>query len=198
MLDTPQELFQHELRDIYDAENKLSRALETMAKKVPDETLSRGLREHRETTKQQIKRLEQVFQVVDKKPRREPCRGINGLIDEFSKFVSGEDPSEEMLNVFAVGAALKVEHYEIVAYQGLIRLADQLGLGEAIGLLEQNLAEEQETARQFQAIADGNMGPSSARSDSSGEPVAAADVGVVEEVAILEASEVAGLQESPE
>ncbi len=154
MLDTLRQLFEHELRDLYDAENKLVRALDTMAKKVADETLSQAFKEHRQTTQEQAKRLEKVFRLVDKKPRREPCRGINGLIEEFSKFVSQEDPSQEVLSAFAIGAALKVEHYEIVAYQSLLRLAGRLGLTEAMGHLEQNLAEEQDTARRLDEMAD--------------------------------------------
>jgi len=154
MADTLQELFEHELRDIYDAEHKLVRALEAMAKKTPDETLAEGFRRHQETTRKQIERLEQIFASLDKKPRREPCKGINGLIEEFTKFVSEEKPSDEVLTVFAVGAALKVENYEIVAYESLVRLAGNIGMSGAIDPLMQNLAEERDTAQQLEWLAD--------------------------------------------
>jgi ferritin-like metal-binding protein YciE len=158
-LDTPIELFEHELRDIYDAENKLKRALERMAKKAPDQQLSQGFEQHRRETQDQLQRLEEIFQLLGRKPRREPCAGINGLIEEFSEFVKEEDPSEEVLNLFIIGAALKVEHYEIVAYQSLMRLAGRAGLTEAVDLLAQNLLEEQQTAERLERLADLLGGP---------------------------------------
>ncbi|MDQ4065683.1 MAG: DUF892 family protein [Actinomycetota bacterium] len=152
-MDSGRELFEHELRDMYDVEMKLVNALETMSNKVADEQLSRAFEEHREVTRRQAERLEQVFQLIDRAPRREACEGINGLIEEFSCFVK-EDPSDAVLNVFATGAAQKVEHYEIVAYKSLIKLADQLGLSEAAELFEQNLREEQETAQQLETLSE--------------------------------------------
>lgn len=194
MLDTLQELFEHELRDMYDAENKLVRALDTMGKKVGDETLSRAFKEHRRITQEQSKRLEKIFRLVDKKPRREPCRGINGLIEEFSKFVSQEEPSKEILNVFAIGAAMKVEHYEIVAYQSLLRLAGGLGLTEATGLLEQSLAEEQDTVLQLESMADQFAGLSAPAYRPAEESVVMASPDLSGEVVLLDDSETAGLR----
>jgi ferritin-like metal-binding protein YciE len=159
MADTLQELFEHELRDIYDAEHKLVRALESMAKKTPDESLAQGFREHRDATKDQIKRLEQVFKLLDKKPRRESCRGINGLISEFSKFVKDEEPSDEVLSTFAIEAALKIENYEIVAYESLLRLTKSIELGDAVDALRRNLLEERHTAEQLEAFAGELPGP---------------------------------------
>jgi ferritin-like metal-binding protein YciE len=170
MVDTGHELFEHELRDIYDAEHKLVRALGAMAKKLSDQALIEGLEEHREVTQGQIKRLEEVFRLLDKKPRREPCRGINGLIDEFTKFAK-EEPSEEILNAFAVGAGLKVEQYEIVAYESLLRLAGRLGLTETIDLLAENLSEEVEAARQMGELAEVLVGPLTSPPDVSREQV---------------------------
>lgn len=148
------ELFEHELKDIYDAENKLSRELEGMAKKASDQELVKGYLEHKQQTDGQIKRLEEVFGLVDKKPSREPCHGINGLLKEFKTFVADEKPTPELLDVFAIGASLKVEHYEIASYRSLIQLAKQAGLGDAVPLLEQNLSEEQETANKLEVLAE--------------------------------------------
>ncbi|MCA1841426.1 MAG: DUF892 family protein, partial [Actinobacteria bacterium] len=111
-METIKDLFEHELRDIYDAEQKLVAALKTMASKSSDDRAARGFEEHRKQTEQHVARLEQVFEMIDRKPRREACAGINGLIEEFSKFVK-EDPAPEILDVFANGAAQKVEQYEI-------------------------------------------------------------------------------------
>jgi ferritin-like metal-binding protein YciE len=176
MLDTQQELFEHELRDIYDAEHKLVRALRTMAKKVPDRTLSEGLEEHRRITQGQIKRLEEVFRLLEKKPRREPCRGINGLIDEFKKFVDQEDVSDEILSAFAVGAGLKVEQYEIVAYQMLLKLASRLDLPDALDLLGENLSEEIDAVHQLEALAEQLAGPAPAVSVATDRPGIASEV----------------------
>jgi ferritin-like metal-binding protein YciE len=148
-VDNARELFEHELRDMYDAEEKLVRATETMAKKVTDETLSKAFQEHHEVTKGQVKRLEAVFKGIGREPRREKCPGINGLIEEFSEFVK-EDPAAEVLDFFAIGAASKVEHYEIEAYKSLIALANQLGVDATP--LQQNLQEEQETAQKLEAM----------------------------------------------
>ncbi len=152
MADTARELFEHELRDIYDAEHKLVRALESMAKKVTDDKLALGFQNHREETQEQIARLEQVFEIVGRSARRESCPGINGLIEEFTKFSNEENPSPEVLNVFATGAALKTEHYEICAYEGLIKLAKGLGLDDAVALLQENLQEEQATAQELEQL----------------------------------------------
>jgi Mn-containing catalase len=103
--------------------------------------------------------------MLDKSPRREPCKGINGLIEEFTKFVKEEKPSEEVLNAFAIGAALKVEHYEIVAYQSLLRLADTIGLIEARDGLQRNLIEEQNTAQELELLADERLGALPAAED---------------------------------
>jgi ferritin-like metal-binding protein YciE len=150
MAETAKELFEHELRDIYDAENKLVRATENMAKKVDDLELTRSFKEHSQVTKGQVRRLEKVFDLVGRKPRRERCKGIDGLIEEFTSFVKEEDPSQEVIDVFATSAASKVEHYEIAAYQGLIQLATQLGIEEAVTLFEETLAEETETAQKLE------------------------------------------------
>jgi ferritin-like metal-binding protein YciE len=150
MADTAKELFEHELRDIYDAENKLVRATETMAKKVSDPSLARSFDEHSRVTKQQVRRLEKVFDLVGRKPRRERCKGIDGLIEEFTDFVKEESPSKEVLDLFATAAGAKVEHYEISAYNSLIQLATQLGIEEGVALLDQTLAEETETLQKLE------------------------------------------------
>ncbi|MFN2431571.1 MAG: ferritin-like domain-containing protein [Gemmatimonadota bacterium] len=152
MAENAQELFEHELKDIYDAEHKLVKALAKMAKDVEDEKLSQGFEQHRQVTEGQIERLEQVFELLDTRAERQPCAGIDGLIREYTKFVREEKPEGPVLDVFATGAAKKVEHYEIVAYKGLIELAEQLDLSEAAELLQQSLREEEQTAQKLERI----------------------------------------------
>ena len=151
-METGTELFIHELKDIYDAENKLVNALGTMAKKVPHPELQQAFEQHKKVTEGHAQRLERVFQLVDRKPSRQPCHGINGLIEEFSDFVKSESPADDVLNVFASGAALKVENYEITAYKLLMKLADQMGLSEASKLFDQNLKEEEATAQELESV----------------------------------------------
>lgn len=151
-MESGKDLFIHELQDIYDAENKLVIALEDMAKKVENPELQKSFEEHRTVTQKQVERLEKVFPMVDRKPSREPCKGINGLIEEFKSFVKEEEPKPAVLNVFATGAALKVEHYEIVSYESLIKLADQLGLADAAQLFQESLSEERETAQELDTM----------------------------------------------
>lgn len=153
-MESGKDLFLHELKDIYDAEHKLVNALETMANKVEDEQLSKSFQKHRAVTEGQVKRLEQVFEMIDRAPTREKCDGINGLISEFSSFVKEEEPDPKVLNVFATAAAMKVEHYEIVSYKSLIKLADQLELSQAAELFEQSLREETETAQELETMSD--------------------------------------------
>lgn len=154
MPETAKELFEHELRDLYDAEKKLVRATQSMAKKVSDKELSASILEHSRVTENQVARLEKVFEIVGKKPRREKCKGIDGLIEEFTSFVKDENPSPDVLDVFATGAGQKLEHYEIVSYRSLIKLATELGLDDAVSLFEQSLDEEQETADELETAAE--------------------------------------------
>lgn len=153
MPENAKELFEHELRDIYDAEKKLVRATTSMAKKVSDSQLGGSLQEHSKVTENQTLRLEKVFEIIDRRPRREKCKGIDGLIEEFTSFVKEESPEPEVLDVFATAAASKVEHYEIISYRSLISLAGLLGLDDAASLLEESLREEEEAAEELSLAA---------------------------------------------
>jgi ferritin-like metal-binding protein YciE len=169
MAETPQELFEHDVQDLYDAEQKLVRALERMAKKATDRELKKGFAAHAKTTQRQARRLEQVFRTIGRKPKRHTCAGINGLIEEYASFVRDEKPSEEVLDVFSVAAALKVEHYEIVAYNDLAKLAQQLGNETAASLLQETLEEEQETAHLLEGLSERLGAAMMAASSDEGE-----------------------------
>ncbi len=153
MADTLKELFEHELRDVYDAESRMVRSLEQMAKKVSNQELQTSFLEHKEMTQQQLQRLEQVFELVGRKPRRESCKGMIGLIEEWSTFLREEKAAPEILDAVALASAVKVEHYEMAAYRALISIAQTLGLQEAVGLLEETLAEEEQTAQLLESKA---------------------------------------------
>ena len=147
-------LFEHELKDIYDAELRLVDALAEMAKAAPDEKMSRSFDEHRAQTERQTKRIEEVFRTLGKTPEREECEGVKGLITEFREFVAEEDAPDAVLNVFLATAATKVEHYEVDAYESLIKLASKAGIDDVLPTLRENLAEEQATAEATESMAD--------------------------------------------
>jgi ferritin-like metal-binding protein YciE len=152
-MDSPKDMFVHELGDMLDAEKKVLSALQKMEKKVSDQTLKQMCSEHAGETEGQIERLEQIFEDLGEKAKRQPCKGMNGILEEFNTFVKEEKPEDEILDVFAAGASMKVEHYEISSYEGLISMAQQLGLEEAAKALEENLEEERKTLQRLQEVA---------------------------------------------
>lgn len=153
MVDSTRALFEHELKDTYDVEFRLVDALKKMSSKVTDGELKRGFDQHRDQTERQIERLNKSFAALGISTQREECEGIKGLIEEFEEFL-GENPPGEILDVFACTAALKTEHYEIIGYQSLIKLAYQAGLDDAVPPLKENLAEEEATAKKLEGLSE--------------------------------------------
>ena len=151
-MQTIEELFEHELQDIYSAEQSLLDALEQMANESSDREIKRGFTQHRRETQAQIKRLDKIYKTLGQKPKTSTCPGMEGLIKEKKAFLR-EKPSDELLEFYNVGAAQKVERYEITAYEGLIDMAEKLGMPEVVDLLEQNLQEEEMTLNRLKAIA---------------------------------------------
>lgn len=141
---TLEELFEHELEDIYYAEHELLDVLDELAEQTEHEEISEAFREHRRETEEHVDRVEQVFEMIGEPPEEEECEGIQGLIEEHDEFLE-EDPDPEILDLFNMTAAEKTEHYEIAAYGNLAFMADELGYDEAADLLGQNLEEEEET-----------------------------------------------------
>ena len=151
-MQTIEELFEHELKDMYSAESSLLAALEQMAGESSDREIKRAFTQHRKETQGQIKRLEKIFKSLGQKPEAETCAGIEGLIKEKKVFMR-EKPSEELLEFYNIGAAQKTERYEITAYENLIDMAEKLGMSDAVELLEQTLQEEEATLNKLKAIA---------------------------------------------
>lgn len=151
-MQTIEELFEHELKDIYAAEQSLLEALEQMASESSDREIKKGFTQHRKETQAQIKRLEKVYKTLGRKPGSGTCPGMEGLIKEKKAFMR-EKPSDELLEFYNIGAAQKVERYEITAYESLIDMAEKLGMGDVVELLEQNLQEEEMTLNRLKAIA---------------------------------------------
>lgn len=150
---TLEELFEHELEDIYFAENELYDVLGDLADQVESDEAQSAIEEHREETDEHIDRLEEVFDTIGEPPEKEECEGIEGIVTEQEEFAD-QDPPAEVLDLFNLAAAQKTEHYEIAAYGNTILLADQLGYDDAADLLEQNLREEQDALEELSEIAE--------------------------------------------
>ena len=151
-MNDPRELFLHELKDVYFAENTLVKALPTMISEASDKELSRGLEKHLAETRQQVKNLDKVFASLGEKAEGERCPGIEGIKAEHDEFMSKESPSTEICDMFLTGAAARTEHYEIAAYTGLIAMARGLGERESVGLLDENLRQEKEALKLVESI----------------------------------------------
>jgi ferritin-like metal-binding protein YciE len=151
-MQTIEEMFEHELKDMYGAEQTLLDALEQMANESADREIKKGYTQHRKETQGQIKRLDKIFKSMGQKPEVKTCAGIEGLIKEKKLFMR-EKPSAELLEFYNIGAAQKVERYEITAYENLIDMAEKLGMSDAVELLEQNLQEEEATLNKLKTIA---------------------------------------------
>ena len=151
-MQTIEELFEHELKDMYAAETALLDALEQMASESSDRDIKKAFVQHRKETQAQIKRLERIYRSIGQKPEAGTCPGIEGLIKEKKLFMR-ERPSAELLEFFNIGASQKVERYEITAYESLVDMAEKLGMTDAVELLEENLQEEEMALNKLKAIA---------------------------------------------
>ncbi len=147
------DLFVNELRDLYHAENQLVKALPRMAKAVSSEELRRALEEHLEQTRGHVERLEQVFEKIGLKAKGKKCEAMEGIIAE-GKELLGEDLEDAVLDAGIIGAAQKVEHYEMAGYGTVRAWAERLGLGEETELLQRTLDEEKAADEKLTQIAE--------------------------------------------
>ena len=150
---TLEELFHETLKDIYYAERKILKALPKMARGAQDEKLKAAFLQHKEETEGQVERLQQVFEIIGKRPRAKTCPAIDGIVEE------GEEIMEEFkgspaLDAGLLAAAQAVEHYEISRYGTLRAWAQQLGYKDAVKLLDETLAEESKTDEALTKLAE--------------------------------------------
>jgi len=146
------DLFLQELKDIYDAEKQILKALPKMSKATESEELRAAFDEHHTVTEKQVERLEEIFQMLSKPARGKKCAAMQGLIEEGSQLLK-EDAEATVLDAALIAAAQKVEHYEIAAYGTLATYAEILGYDDAKELLGQTLEEEKETDENLTGIA---------------------------------------------
>jgi ferritin-like metal-binding protein YciE len=138
------ELYVDELKDLFSAENQLLKALPKMAKAASSDDLRSGFEKHLEQTKGHVQRLEEIFELLDQNPKGKKCVGMEGLIKEGAE-VMEENFEDAVLDAGLIGAARRVEHYEMAAYGAVQEIAKILGETKHASLLEKTLAEEKQT-----------------------------------------------------
>lgn len=151
-IETFDDLFLHQLQDVYYAENQITKALPKMAEKATDPALRAGFEKHLEETRGQIARLEQIFEKLGEKPKAVTCPAIDGIIKEANE-TAGEIADKAVLDAALIAAAQAVEHYEITRYGTLVTWADQLGKTDIADLLQATLEEEYATDDKLTAMA---------------------------------------------
>jgi len=153
---TMNDLFVHQLQDIYYAEQQLVKALPKMAQKATEPQLKQGFLTHLDETKTHVKRLEQVFQMHGVEVKAVDCPAIDGIIEEANE-TAGEVADKAVLDAALINAAQAAEHYEIVRYGSLIAWAKQLGRNDCASLLQKTLDEEKATDRKLTEVAESKV-----------------------------------------
>jgi len=167
--------FVDELRDSYDAEKQLTKALTKLAKAASNPKLRQAFESHLEETQGHIERLEQVFESLDEKARGKHCDGIAGIIEE-GKSIMDEDFDETTMDACLIAAGQRAEHYEMAAYGTLVAWAEAMGHTDAARLLQQTLDEEKAADKKLSALAEGGINQTAADAahpDEEQEAVAA-------------------------
>ena len=155
-LDTLNKLFEDELRDVYDAEKQILKALPKIIKAASSDELRQALSSHLEETRGQVERLEQAFESLDLKPKGKHCAGMAGILEEGSDLLE-EDGDEAVLDAGFIAGCQRVEHYEITAYGTLMAWAKLLGYRDAFNLLKANEQEEKAADAKLSKIAESSI-----------------------------------------
>jgi ferritin-like metal-binding protein YciE len=161
-IETLEELFLEQIEDLYDAEQRLVKALPKMAEASTSTQLRHAFESHLEETKGHVRRLEQVFQAMRKKPKGQTCDAMKGLVEEGEDMISSTDQSP-VRDAGLIAAANRVEHYEIAAYGSVLAFAKTLGVQEALALLDATLSEEKKADQKLTQLAETSVNESAAR-----------------------------------
>ncbi len=165
---TLHDAFIDELRDTYDAERQLTKALAKLAKTATSPDLRDAFESHLAETQGQIERLEEVFGALDEKVRGKHCEGIAGIIEE-GKGVMEEDFDDATMDACLIASGQRAEHYEMAAYGTLIAWAKAMGHDDVVGLLQQNLDEEKAADEKLSALAEGGINQEAAETAQGSE-----------------------------
>ncbi len=149
---SPQDLFFYDLCAMYDVERKLTQILPELARESQDRQVSQAFIEHEQQTQEHVRNLEQCFQIISRSPVALESHAVLGLKQDHDAFVE-QKPSAQVLTMFNIAAASKSEYLEIACYQNLIQEANALGLQACIPLFQQNMQQEEETARKLSGLA---------------------------------------------
>ncbi|MEX0660640.1 MAG: ferritin-like domain-containing protein [Balneolaceae bacterium] len=149
-----QELFLHELKDIYWAETHLAKTLPKMKDKATSEKLSNAIGAHIKETEKQIERLEEVFEMLDEEAESVTCEAMKGLIKEAEEILDDTESDTMVRDAGIIIASQKVEHYEIASYGSLVHLCKKMGLSDCANLLEKTLEEEKKADKKLTEIAE--------------------------------------------
>jgi ferritin-like metal-binding protein YciE len=159
-----EKLFIEQLKDIYSAETQLVSALPKMAKAASTPELQQAFNMHLDETRNQVQRLEQLFEGINASPRGKKCKGMEGLIEEGNELIKEKaEYDSDTLDAGLIAAAQKVEHYEISAYGTVRAFAEQLGRRDAVDILNKTLDEEYGADRKLSAIAEGMVNQQAAQ-----------------------------------
>jgi ferritin-like metal-binding protein YciE len=167
-IDTLEDLLVDELKDLYNAEQQLVKALPKMARAASSPELRSAFEEHLDVTRGQIERLDEVFERLGRSPGRKKCKGMEGLIEEGKERLDG-DIQESVRDAALIAAAQKVEHYEIAGYGCARTFAQMLGDDESASLLEQTLEEEKQTDEKLTELAENIINVEAAEQDEQEE-----------------------------
>lgn len=141
-IDSLETMLHEELKDLYDAEKRLTKALPKMIKKATSDELRAALEEHLTETETHVSRLEEAFELIGQPAKGKACAGMKGIIEEGAEHLAEEYGSDVLRDIAIVAAGQRVEHYEMAAYGNAIAYARQLGQTDVADLLDQTLAEE--------------------------------------------------------
>jgi ferritin-like metal-binding protein YciE len=164
-IDSLTELLVDQLKDIYDAEKRLTKAIPKLAKKSTNDDLRAALEEHLQETQQQITRLEEAFEHLGETAKAKPCAGMRGIIEEGEEHVGEDYEDDDLRDAVIIGSAQRVEHYEIAAYGTAIAHAKLLGHDEVVQLLVESMNEEKAADEKLTEIAEGVVNIEAASGD---------------------------------
>ncbi len=168
-MDSLKDLYIDELKDLYNAENQLLKALPKMAKKAAAPELKRAFQDHLAQTEGHVTRLEKIFKGLGEKPNGKVCKAMKGLVEE-GKEVIEEDGDDSVLDAALIGAAQRVEHYEIAGYGVVRTFASLLGEEDAVGLLQRTLNEEAEADKKLTKLAESVINVEASEAENGEKP----------------------------
>lgn len=156
---TLQDMYVEHLKDMYSAENQITKALPKMIDTVTSSALKKALENHLKETENQITRIDQIFQSLDASPRGKKCVGMEGLLEEGKEAMAEEFASPDLMDSALIGGSQKVEHYEICGYKDLIHMAELLGDDKAVELLTKSLHEEEAADQKLAQLGENIITP---------------------------------------